>query len=136
MVTRGTRAAAHTFRFVLRHIKISGDRPSFVHLAAGGTLAPSHPVVKFAAGLRAMRQGSRVGRLRDRSADKAADAAIKLEKMLSKRRGTGPRSTPDDIVAIARESRAQTTEVATDAKAGRFAAATDANKKLNGRCSA
>ena len=83
-----------------------------------------------------MRQGSRVGRLRDRSADKAADAAIKLEKILEQTQAYWAAKHADDIVAIARESRAQTTVVATDAKAGRFAAATDANKKLNGRCSA
>lgn len=70
------------------------------------------------------------------SADKAADAAIKLEKILEQTQAYWAAKHADDIVAIARESRALATQVATDARAGRFAAATDANKKLNGRCSA
>lgn len=70
------------------------------------------------------------------SADKAADAALKLVKILEQTQAYWTAKHADDIVAIARESRALAAQVATDAKAGRFAAATDANRKLNARCSA
>jgi hypothetical protein len=74
--------------------------------------------------------------LRAESADKAADAALKLEKILEQTQTYWAARHADDIVAIARESRALATEVATSAKASRFSAAADANKKLNTRCNA
>lgn len=68
--------------------------------------------------------------------DKAAVTAIKLEAILAKTEAYWAAKHADDIVAIARESRALATAVATAAKAGKFEAAADANTKLNGRCNA
>ena len=70
------------------------------------------------------------------SGDKAAATALKLEKILQQTQDYWAAKHADDIVAIARESRVLATEVATSAKAARFSAAADANKKLNARCNA
>jgi len=69
-----------------------------------------------------------------KSGDKAAAAALKLEKILEQTQAYWAAKHADDIVAIAKESRTLASAVAADAKAGKFPAASESNTKLNARC--
>jgi hypothetical protein len=71
-----------------------------------------------------------------RSGDKAAAAATQIEKILAQTQAYWAAKRADDIVAIARESRALATAVMTSAKAGQFDRATDAAAKMGSRCNA
>jgi hypothetical protein len=71
-----------------------------------------------------------------RSGDKAAAAATQIEKILAQTQDYWAAKRADDIVAIARESRALATAVVTAAKAGQFDRAADAAAKMGARCNA
>ena len=68
--------------------------------------------------------------------DKAAVTATQLEEVLAKTQAYWAEKHADDIVKIARESRTLATAVATAAKAGNLAQATEASAKMNAHCSA
>ena len=70
------------------------------------------------------------------SGDKAATAATKIEKILAQTQAYWAAKRADDIVEIARESRALATAVATAAKAGRIEQAIDASARMSARCNA
>jgi hypothetical protein len=74
--------------------------------------------------------------LRGTSRDQAAATATKLEQILAQTEVYWAAKGADDIVTIARESRALAAAVATAAKAGNIEQATDAFEKMNARCSA
>lgn len=71
-----------------------------------------------------------------KSGDKAAAAAIQIEELLARTQAYWEAKHAADIVAIAKESRALATAVATAAKAGRFDRATEAAAKMGERCNA
>ena len=71
-----------------------------------------------------------------KSGDKAAIAATQLEEILARTQTYWAAKHADDVVTIARDSRALATAVATAAKAGRFDQATDAFAKMGARCNA
>jgi hypothetical protein len=71
-----------------------------------------------------------------RSGDKAAAAAIQIEKILAQTQAYWAAKRADDIATIARESRALATAIVTAAKAGQFDRATDAAAQMGARCNA
>ena len=71
-----------------------------------------------------------------RSGDKAAAAATQIEKILAQTQAYWEAKRADDIVAIARESRALAAAIVTSAKAGQFDRAADAAAKMGARCNA
>jgi hypothetical protein len=71
-----------------------------------------------------------------KSGDKAAAAATQIEKILAQTQAYWAAKRADDIVTIARESRALATAIVTAAKAGQFDRATDAAAKMGARCNA
>ena len=71
-----------------------------------------------------------------KSGDKAAAAATQIEALLTKTQAYWAAKHADDIVRIARESRALATAVATAARARRFDRATDAAAQMGARCNA
>lgn len=71
-----------------------------------------------------------------KSGEKAAAAATQIEKILAQTQAYWAAKRADDIVTIARESRALATAILTAAKAGQFDRATDAAAKMGARCNA
>jgi hypothetical protein len=70
------------------------------------------------------------------SGDKAAAAATQLETILAQTQAYWAAKRADDIVTIARESRALATAIASAAKAGQFDRAADTSAKMAARCNA
>jgi hypothetical protein len=71
-----------------------------------------------------------------KAGDKAAAAAIQIERILAQTQAYWAAKHADDIVAIAQESRRLATAVATAAKAGKFDQATEASATMGARCNA
>ena len=71
-----------------------------------------------------------------KSGEKAAAAATQIEKILAQTQAYWAAKRADDIVTIARESRALATAIVTAAKAGQFDRATEAAAKMGARCNA
>jgi len=71
-----------------------------------------------------------------KSGEKAAAAATQIEKILAQTQAYWEAKRADDIVAIARESRALAAAIVTSAKAGQFDRAADAAAKMGARCNA
>jgi hypothetical protein len=71
-----------------------------------------------------------------RAGDKAAAAAIEIERILAQTQAYWAAKHADDIVTIAQESRTLAAAVATAAKAGRIDQAAEASAAMSARCNA
>ena len=71
-----------------------------------------------------------------KAGDKAAAAAIEIERILAQTQAYWAAKHADDIVTIAQESRTLATAVATAAKAGKIDQAAEASATMGARCNA